>query len=252
MALGSSCKIALYSGRRLEWQRVLWQSATMTVLAIPDSFSTIRVTLLEWQLVIVTLLPIPEGVTVTAVHRIKISGRQEQIVFPPRKKKGKRNVMLLEPYLSSCNPQCNCAYSASRLHGHLFFPMKVGHISGKALYLSIISIHGLSWDHQRIGTNCIKIGLPRKSFLGDYFQETFSLTENQFSGTTYFYTIASRPFKFKQYGRPYFSSLYFRSNWRKNRRRPLSRHYPRLTRQCSTTSCARRTWPTWRSSQTQG
>ena len=121
-----------------------------------------------------TLLPIPEGVTVTAVHRIKISGRQEQIVFPPRKKKGKRNVMLLEPYLSSCNPQCNCAYSASRLHGHLFFPMKVGHISGKALYLSIISIHGLSWDPQRIGTNCIKISLPGKSILGDYFQENMT------------------------------------------------------------------------------
>ena len=48
------------------------------------------------------------------------------------------------------------------------------------------------------GMNCIKIGLPGKSILGDYFQreydfpKTFSLTENQFSGKTYFYTIASR------------------------------------------------------------
>ena len=33
-----------YSGRRLEWQRLLWQLATVTVLVIPDSFSTIRVT----------------------------------------------------------------------------------------------------------------------------------------------------------------------------------------------------------------
>ena len=45
------------------------------------------------------------------------------------------------------------------------------------------------------GGNCIKIGLPGKSILGYYFQsngtypKTFSLTENQFSGKTYFYTI---------------------------------------------------------------
>ena len=56
---------AWYSGQRLEWQKLLWQSATVTVLA---SFSIIRVTLLEWQSVIMTLLPIPEGVTVTANH----------------------------------------------------------------------------------------------------------------------------------------------------------------------------------------
>ena len=42
--------------------------------------------------------------------------------------------------------------------------------------------------------NCTKIGLPGKSILGDYFQEsmTFSLTENQFSRKTYFCTIAYR------------------------------------------------------------
>ena len=39
--------------------------------------------------------------------------------------------------------------------------------------------------------NCIKIGLPGKLILGD-FPKTFSLTENQFSGKTYFYTIVSR------------------------------------------------------------
>ena len=42
------------------------------------------------------------------------------------------------------------------------------------------------------GTNCIKIVLPGKSILGDYFQDfpkTFSPTENQFSRKTYFYTI---------------------------------------------------------------
>ena len=51
----------------------------------------------------------------------------------------------------------------------------------------------------RAGTNCLKIGLPGKSILGDFFFEenrtfpkTFSLTENQFSRKTYFYTIASR------------------------------------------------------------
>ena len=54
--------------RRLEWQRLLWQSATVTVLAIPDSFSITRVTLLEWQSVKVTLIPISNGVTVTVDH----------------------------------------------------------------------------------------------------------------------------------------------------------------------------------------
>ena len=48
------------------------------------------------------------------------------------------------------------------------------------------------------GTNCIKLGLPGKLILRDYFQgdydfpKTFSLTEIQFSGKTYFYTIAPR------------------------------------------------------------
>ena len=48
------------------------------------------------------------------------------------------------------------------------------------------------------GANCIKIGLPGKSILKrlfprEYdFQKTLSLTENQFSGKTYFYTIHPR------------------------------------------------------------
>ena len=46
-----------------------------------------------------------------------------------------------------------------------------------------------------LGTNCIEIGLPGKSILRDFFQvnmtsrRPFLLTENQFSGKTYFYTI---------------------------------------------------------------
>ena len=45
------------------------------------------------------------------------------------------------------------------------------------------------------GGNCIKIGLPGKLILGRLFSreydfpKTFSLTEKQFSGKTYFYTI---------------------------------------------------------------
>ena len=39
------------------------------------------------------------------------------------------------------------------------------------------------------GTNCIKIALPGKSILGDYFQE--NVTSRRPSGKTYFYTIAS-------------------------------------------------------------
>ena len=44
------------------------------------------------------------------------------------------------------------------------------------------------------GKNCIKIGLNGKTILRDYLKriglsKTFSLTENQFSGKTYFYTI---------------------------------------------------------------
>ena len=48
------------------------------------------------------------------------------------------------------------------------------------------------------GMNCIKIGLPGKSILRDYFQENmtsqrpFLCTENQFSRKTFFYTISSR------------------------------------------------------------
>ena len=37
-----------YSGRRLEWQRLQWQSATVTVLAIPDSL-VLKDKLLLWQ-----------------------------------------------------------------------------------------------------------------------------------------------------------------------------------------------------------
>ena len=58
--------IIIYCGRRLEWLRLLWQSATLTVLEIPDSFSksdTIRVTVGYSD-----TFPIPEGVTVTADH----------------------------------------------------------------------------------------------------------------------------------------------------------------------------------------
>ena len=38
------------------------------------------------------------------------------------------------------------------------------------------------------------MGIPGKLILGDYYQEpkTFSLTESQFSGKTFFYTMASR------------------------------------------------------------
>ena len=70
-----SYEFSRYSGRRLEWQRLLWQLATVTVLAIPDSFSAIRVTLLKWLSVIVALLPIPEGVTVTADKWMKKTHR---------------------------------------------------------------------------------------------------------------------------------------------------------------------------------
>ena len=51
------------------------------------------------------------------------------------------------------------------------------------------------WCGVRTGGNCIKIGLPGKSILRNYFQEnrtfpeTFYLTENQLSGKIYFYTI---------------------------------------------------------------
>ena len=47
-----------------------------------------------------------------------------------------------------------CEYSASRLKGQQLGPVKIGHISGMALYPKpirlLIFIYGLIWDHQRI------------------------------------------------------------------------------------------------------
>ena len=45
----------------------------------------------------------------------------------------------------------------------------------------------------RAGTNCIKIGLPGKLILSKRKGLLKILSENRFSGKTYFYTIASRP-----------------------------------------------------------
>ena len=60
--------------------------------------------------------------------------------------------------------------------------------------------HPLCPCEMRAGANCIKIGLPGKLTLRDYFQgnmtyrRPFFFTENQFSGKTYFYTI--HPWRF--------------------------------------------------------
>ena len=62
-----------------------------------------------------------------------------------------------------------------------------------------VEVYGGAGHNVKVpGGNCIKIGLPENQFSETIFKviglpgETFSLTENQFSRKTYFYTIDSR------------------------------------------------------------
>ena len=48
LILSSATVKTSYSLRRLEWQRLLWQSATVTVLAIPDSL-VLQACRMQWQ-----------------------------------------------------------------------------------------------------------------------------------------------------------------------------------------------------------
>ena len=71
---------------------------------------------------------------------------------------------------------------------------------GRRPLLEGVCEQGVAAVHlENSGMNCIKIGLPGKSILGDYFQENmtsrspFLLLTICFPRKTYFYTIASRP-----------------------------------------------------------